>query len=165
MSPKKGSEMEVIMEKFPEKLREARKNAEMNQTELADAVGVTQRSVTDYERGAARPRMSTIRKLAKALHVTVEYLTNDNEDDPQAGMHREMIVEDCRKKFGSKYAKELNAMLDAGDALFAGGQVPVEDMELFYDAFSLSFSVAKQRAREQFTPKSIKARKKPDNNG
>ena len=72
------------MDRFPEKLRAARKAKAMNQTELAQAVGVTQRSLTNYECGRAVPRESVLRKMAETLGVTVEYLVNDQTDDPNA---------------------------------------------------------------------------------
>ena len=70
------------MERFSEKLRQSRKRVRLSQSQLAERVGVTQRSMTNYECGRAVPRRKTLRKMAEELHVTVEYLTNDAVDDP-----------------------------------------------------------------------------------
>ena len=155
MAGKTNKETEVKMEKLPEKMKQARLALQMNQTQLADKVGVTQRSITDYERGAAIPRSSTIRKLAAALHVTYTYLTDDQCEDPTEGANREDIIENARSKFGSRYAGQLNKMLDDSVASFAGGDVPAEDMDLFMEAFMNAIALGKERARKKFTPKSI----------
>ncbi|MBR2824142.1 MAG: helix-turn-helix transcriptional regulator [Clostridia bacterium] len=155
MSDNASKGTEVKIEKLPEKMKKARLALQMNQTQLADKVGVTQRSITDYERGAAIPRNSTIRKLAAALHVTYTYLTDDESDDPQEGANRENIIENARSRFGSRYAVQLNKMLDDSVASFAGGEVPTEDMDLFMEAFMSAIALGKERARKKFTPKSI----------
>ena len=156
MAGKGTADSEVKFERLPEKLREARARLHMNQTELANKVGVTQRSITDYERGAATPRASTIRKLAAALQVTYTYLTDDDCDDPQEGARREDIIEDARSKFGSRYASQLNRMLDDSVASFAGGDIPDEDMDLFVEAFMSAVALGKERARKKFTPRKIR---------
>ena len=45
------------MERFSEKLRQSRKRVRLSQSQLAERVGVTQRSMTNYECGRAVPRM------------------------------------------------------------------------------------------------------------
>lgn len=155
MAGKSSKDTEVRLVRLPEKMRQARAALQMNQTELADKVGVTQRSITDYERGAAIPRPSTIRKLAAALQVTYTYLSDDDCSDPQEGANREDIIENARSQFGSRYASQLNKMLDESVASFAGGDIPSEDMDLFMEAFMNAIALGKERARKKFTPKAV----------
>ena len=52
-------------------LRKLRSQARLTQEELAEATGLSPRSISDLERGiAATPRRETIRLLADALHLT-----------------------------------------------------------------------------------------------
>ncbi len=148
------------MKRFPEKLRQARKQKELNQTELAEMLGITQRTVTNYERGCATPHASMIRKLAKALDVTVEYLTNDEIDDPESGRIAEEQIEIAREKFGSKGAKEATELLKRSAALFAGGDLDQEAKDAFFQALMTTYVISKNEARVKFTPKS--KRKQPD---
>ena len=111
------------MDRFPEKLRAARKAKAMNQTELAEAVGVTQRSLTNYECGRAVPRESVLRKLAETLGVTVEYLVNDQTDDPNVNRMAEEQINVVRSQFGSKGAREAEELLKRNVAFLAGGSV------------------------------------------
>ena len=151
------------MDRFPEKLRTARKEKELNQTELAQAVGLTQRSLTNYECGRAIPRPATIRKLAEALDVTVEYLTNDATDDPDAKRGEEAQIEMTRARFGSKGAREVSDLLDRSLEMMAGGSVPQEDKDAFFQALMTAYVTAKNAASETFTPKSKrKAQDKAD---
>jgi transcriptional regulator with XRE-family HTH domain len=151
------------MDRFPEKLRTARKEKELNQTELAQAVGLTQRSLTNYECGRAIPRPSIMRKLAEALDVTVEYLTNDATDDPDAKRGEESQIEMAREKFGSKGAREAADLLERNRAFLAGGTVDQETKDAFFQALMTAYVTAKSAASQTFTPKSKrKAQDKAD---
>ena len=56
--------------KFAGELRELRRHARLTQQELADAAGLSLRTVSDLERGvAATPQKETVRLLADALHL------------------------------------------------------------------------------------------------
>jgi tetratricopeptide (TPR) repeat protein/transcriptional regulator with XRE-family HTH domain len=56
--------------KFAGELRELRRRARLTQQELADAAGLSLRTVSDLERGvAATPQKETVRLLADALHL------------------------------------------------------------------------------------------------
>ena len=48
-------------------LRQLRAEARLTQEELAEAAGMSPRSVSDLERGVALPRKDTVRRLANAL--------------------------------------------------------------------------------------------------
>ena len=141
------------MERFPEKLRAARKAAGLNQTQLAQLVGVTQRSLTNYERGCAIPRDHVIRKMANALSVTVEYLTNDLVDDPETGRLREERVNAVRERFGDQGAQEMTELMERSVALLAGGSIDQEAKDAFFDALMTAYITCKNEARERFGPK------------
>ena len=66
------SEIGVInkMRPFAEKVRDAREKCGFSQTELAEKIGISKRSVIAYESGEKEPRHSTLMKLAKALGVS-----------------------------------------------------------------------------------------------
>ena len=62
------------MELSPEKMRAARHRRFMTQAELADKAGMTESTINRLEQGVQAPRISTVRKLAKALDVKPEEL-------------------------------------------------------------------------------------------
>lgn len=57
-----------------ERIRQARKNAGLNQAALAGRVGVTQPAVANWESGVHDPRRLMLAKLADALSVPLEWL-------------------------------------------------------------------------------------------
>jgi transcriptional regulator with XRE-family HTH domain len=59
---------------FGERLRELRVAKGMNQTELADAAGVSQNGLSQWERGEREPSLAMAAKLAAALDVSLDEL-------------------------------------------------------------------------------------------
>jgi len=62
------------VEKFADRLRNARKAKALGQTELADKLGVSGGSVGNWEIGTSQPRAETLGKLAAILEVTPAWL-------------------------------------------------------------------------------------------
>jgi transcriptional regulator with XRE-family HTH domain len=60
-----------------EHLKDARVRAGLTQQELADKSGLTQTTVARVERDAVQPEVSTLRKLAEALDVSIGKLLGD----------------------------------------------------------------------------------------
>lgn len=57
----------------PDRLRQARQLALMTKKEVADVSGVSPAAIGQYEAGISVPRTKTVKKLAQALDVTVEF--------------------------------------------------------------------------------------------
>ena len=140
------------MEKFPEKLRAARTEAGISQTDLSARVGVSRRSIFAYENGNSVPRKNVLRRLAGELGVTVAYLTDDGSTDPDEGRVREENINLARDRFGARGAREAADLLDRNSAFFAGGDVPQEDKDAFFQAVMTAYVTAKEEARKKFTP-------------
>ncbi len=61
-----------------ERLRKQRTRRLMSQTELAKAAGMTRNQIGRIERDEVEPRLSSIRKLAKALQVEPDKLIGED---------------------------------------------------------------------------------------
>ena len=142
------------MGSFGEKMQAVRLQKKISQTELAEKVGVSRRSIFAYENGDSVPRKNILRKLAQALDVTVAYLTDDDSDDPDQGRAREENINMARERFGSKGAMEAAELLDRNSAFFAGGEIPQEDKDAFFEAIMTAYVTAKTEAKKKFTPNS-----------
>jgi transcriptional regulator with XRE-family HTH domain len=66
---------------FSHKLRERRLAKGLTQFELAIRSGVPDRYISRYELGRSLPKTDYLRKLAKALEVTTDYLLGLESDD------------------------------------------------------------------------------------
>lgn len=63
-----------FMQKYGERLRAARKSAGLTQTELAEQLGITQKSYQRMESGNHDLKMSTIYQLCKTLNISADWL-------------------------------------------------------------------------------------------
>jgi transcriptional regulator with XRE-family HTH domain len=68
---------------FAEKLKDLRESAKLSQVELAERAGVTQRAISGWETGKREPLWSAVQKLATALGVSPEALTDDQHVRPR----------------------------------------------------------------------------------
>ncbi len=64
-----------------QRIIDARKNKGWTQTQLANALGVNLKNVSRYELGQAKPSFEAAAKLAKALGVSLDYLSGLKEDN------------------------------------------------------------------------------------
>ncbi len=59
---------------FAEKIRLLREEKELNQTQLGQAVGMTQRKISYLENGKYEPSLEDIRLLCRFFNVSADYL-------------------------------------------------------------------------------------------
>lgn len=59
---------------FAEKIRLLREEMELNQTELGQAVGMTQRKISYLENGKYEPSLEDIKMLCRFFNVSADYL-------------------------------------------------------------------------------------------
>ena len=77
------------METLKNRVKSARVNSEMSQQDLADRLGITKQSISQYERGVRTPDVETLVALGDVLNLSIDYLTGRsdvtvrflNEDD------------------------------------------------------------------------------------
>ena len=81
---------------FAQRLKEYRKARGMTQQELADRLGVSNKSVSRWETGGY-PDVALLGPLAKALGVTVDDLLCDSLENARTAFDREAadILSDC----------------------------------------------------------------------
>lgn len=126
---------------FAEKLRSLRKNKKYTQVNMAQLLGISPRAYQNYEEGKTFPKDSSLyQKLASLFDVTVDYLINENEDD---------IAQPC----GSRSRMQAQRILQATEALYAGGTLSGEDEEAFYLHMQRIYEHARARRSEEAAKK------------
>lgn len=138
------------MKVFSEKVRDARAESGMTQTQLADAVGVSLRTILAYEKGEKRPRQSTILKLARALRVSVRFLSDDECENPVQDIEKDGYIEVARALYGARGARDVDALLEENTALFAGGELSQNQKDAFFEAIMKAYITSKEAAKETF---------------
>lgn len=138
---------------FSEKIRASREMLEISQTELAEQVGVSRRTIVAYEAGEATARKSTIAKLARVLKVSTKFLSDENCNDPLADIEKDPYVEQARALYGGTGARDMEALLRDNTALFAGGELSQDEKDAFFEAITQAYFASKNEAKRKFSPK------------
>ena len=129
--------------KFWEKLKEARTRAGLKQEELAKALGVSLRTITNYESGERYPKKREIYyKLAELFHTEENYFLNEDED----------FLLTAAEKYGSKGAKQARELMEEVSGLFAGGNIADEDLDEMMRGIQEAYWIAKEK-NKKYTPK------------
>lgn len=66
--------------KFRERLLNARGDLKLTQAQLAERVGVSTTTISDYERGEKKPGINTAVKLSHALEVNLDWLCGNDQN-------------------------------------------------------------------------------------
>ena len=103
---------------FTEKLQKLRKDKGFTQAELAEKVGVSSRSIQNYELGARYPKRAILNKLREVLDTKLEYLVSSSD-----------FIGIVRAEDGSRGVASAQQLLDCAGALFAGGELSDEDKD------------------------------------
>ncbi|MGN0493538.1 MAG: helix-turn-helix domain-containing protein [Acutalibacteraceae bacterium] len=91
-----------------EKIREIRTAKKMSQVELANILGVTKQSVSNWENDNIQPSIEMLAKLAKALSVSTDYLLGIDERryldvtglSESEAQHIQLLIEDIKNRKG-----------------------------------------------------------------
>ena len=62
------------------RIKDLREDRDMRQIDLAQAVGIDQRTISNYETGKTNPDSEALIKLANFFNVTIDYLLGRTED-------------------------------------------------------------------------------------
>ena len=129
--------------KFGEKLKALRLERNLSQKALADLTGITVRTIQNYETTDILPKKrDTYDMLAKVLAVDVSELMGESED----------FILNAGEQYGSRGARQAQAILDQVNGLYAGGELSEEDMDAFNRALQEAYWEAKA-INQKFTPK------------
>ncbi len=122
---------------FTEKLQKLRKQKGLTQAELAEKVGVSSRSIQNYELGSRYPKRNILDKLCEVLGTKIEYLVSS---DDFLGL---VQAED-----GAKGVASAQQLLDCAGALFAGGDMSEDDKDKVMLALQKIYWKSKEKNRE-----------------
>ena len=150
------------MKTFSEKVKDARSERGMSQTELAAETGVSARSIKAYEKGEKTPRQGTLLRLAAALKVSVRFLSDDSCENPMEDIEKDGYIEEARMKYGESGARDVNRLLADNAALFAGGELSQSQKDAFFQAVMTAYVTCKEEAKTKFSKKEGKTGEERD---
>lgn len=147
---------------FGEKLKSVRLSLNLSQSELAEKTGISERSLYTYEQTGIMPRSNNLRKIADVLNVSVSYLLDEEETDPNKNIDHDIFIANSKNKYGYKGAREATELLSRASALFAGGELDDDAKELFFQSLMEVYLDSKHEARKKFSPKKRACKRKSD---
>ena len=138
------------------RLREIREHSEKTQTEVAKYLGVTRQAYNNYELGNRQLNPDMLDKLADYFNVTTDYLLGREESPKIIGKDEKEI---------EKIIENTIENLSNTDGLMFDGEVPAteEELEQLKAAMRIGLAMAKEKARQKFTPKKYRKDNQTDN--
>lgn len=122
---------------FGEKIRLKRTELKMSQGTLAQASGLSLRSIQNYESGQRHPaNISIVKDIAKVLGTSYEYLLDDTS----------RYVIDAAEKGGNEAALDVDRLLSDIHGLFAGGELSQNDKDKVMKAINEIYWESKESA-------------------
>ncbi len=138
------------MKAFADKVKDARTSLGLSQPQLAEMIGVSTRTILSYEKGEKKPRAATLAKLAKALRVSIRFLSDDECENPAEDLEKDNYLEEARELYGARGARDVDRLLEDNAALFAGGELSQEQKDAFFEAVMKAYITCKEEARSKF---------------
>ena len=102
---------------FAKQLKKAMADAEMNQAELAAAIGKGKSSVSQYVSGKNIPKDDVQEKIAEVLGCTVEFLNSDPVVEDDSEILGNVSVRECARRL-NKSEQFVRHALQSGTAPF-----------------------------------------------
>ena len=103
-----------------------RKELNMSQAELAEKLGVSQQTISKYERGTREPDNETLAKLAEIFDCSIDYLLGKTDI---RNPYKDFIEK--LKNNMAPWQKQAEELLQNIQSLFDGGELPDEDKDEF----------------------------------
>lgn len=122
---------------FTEKLQKLRKERGYTQSELAEKVGVSCRSIQNYELGDRYPKRDILNRLCNVLGTKIEYLVSSDD-----------FLGIVKAEDGAKGVASAQHLLDCAGALFAGGEMSEDDKDKVMLALQNIYWKAKEKNKQ-----------------
>lgn len=125
--------------KFCDKVKKERRAKGLTQQQLADMLGVSLRTITNYEKGDSYPKQREMySKMAEILGVDINYLLTENEE----------FYINAGEKYGTGGAAQAKALMQEVTGLFAGGELDPDDMDEMMKAIQDAYWIAKEKNKK-----------------
>jgi transcriptional regulator with XRE-family HTH domain len=145
---------------FGEKLRETRIALNLSQMELSRMTGLSTRSLYTYEQLGIIPRNSNLKKLAEALNVSPDYLLDENVTDHAEFFDQGLLIDEVKKEYGARGAREAHDILERAGVLLAGGELDDAAKDAFFQSLMEVYLDSKKNAKDKFTAKKYRVSRK-----
>lgn len=95
---------------FKDKIKSLRLARNLNQEDVATAIGTTKTTYIKYEKGTSSPLLSTIEKIAKFYGVSAQEIVSDEEPDIDERLKTKLSL---IKQLGEKEKESIIMMIES----------------------------------------------------
>lgn len=128
---------------FGERLKATRENAGLTQISLAKLSGISLRTIQNWENNVRQPsKLESVAKVANVLNVSTNELLDQSEE----------FTIGANEVYGSRGRKGAEKVLADVNALFAGGEMNEDDMDIFMQAVQQAYWEVKAKNKQKYTP-------------
>lgn len=125
------------MKTLSEKLRNARAQLGISQSDLARMVGVSTRMILAYEKTNSHPRPGTLVKLANALNISVEYLQSNDVDKQGHTISNQTDY---------NFNNEFDSLIQLHTAIFLNDAYPQSLKDWYFDSIMRAYLASKSQS-------------------
>ena len=75
------------------RIRDLREDRDLRQSDLAEAVGIDQRTISNYETGKSNPDSEALIRLADFFNVSIDYLVGRIKQDFYSSAEKKRFIE------------------------------------------------------------------------
>lgn len=124
---------------FGEKLKKLRAEKGLSQGELAKKLGITMRTIQNYEADKGLPRTTdTVSKLCELFGLPADYLLNE----------KETFIVKAEEAYSYKGKQEAEILVAQLGGLFSGGELKEEDKDKVFKAITDLYFDAKEKNKK-----------------
>lgn len=145
---------------FAKRLTELRKNAGLTRAQLAEKIGISGRTIINYENGTRIPFADTALKMAQVFGITVEELLGAHSSP--AEQEKASAMDSMHELYGKKAADQLDDLIGNANSLLAGGTLTEEQNMDFILEMQKLLILATERAKAVYTPKKYRTEEKAE---
>lgn len=152
---------------FGDKLKKIRIDRDLSQEELGNLLGTSKQVISRYETNQRTPKITVVEEYAKKLDVPLDYLINNSITDYNYQEQDQSLVTTSKlpqlntrdeRSIKKKLESVLNDLMPDNALAYYDGDEPMsdEDKELLRISLENTMRLAKQMAKQKFTPNKFK---------
>lgn len=138
------------MSSLGNRLRSARERKGWSQTYVCRKLGISNSTLSGYERDYREPDIESLKILADLYEISVEELIQDCENTKQPYY---TLTEKDERDIAKDLERMMNDLESKEGMAFYGEPLDEEDRELLKISLENSLRLARQMAKKKFTPK------------
>lgn len=123
--------------KFADRIRKLLDARGISQKDLAEKIGITEAAMSGYINAGWMPSMALLRSLAKALHVTCDYIVGASDSPYSTPKGIALNVNNGQTIYLSQVSEDGDTILDRwdGDKMEYERSIPAGDMVMLLNLY------------------------------